>query len=139
MDERKNIPEYIQTIKSIQLGPWPHIGRQLHRQYASGYVYAIEELGSNMVFIGWCGTTPLKETLRMLQKGNPRQLRVLKIMRRSNVYDAHEIYKFIHNGIFLENVRGNWFEIEHYKIHILFKSIDSLNDRHPKNEYQKII
>lgn len=116
----------ISRISSIRMAPWPHVGRQLQRNITSGYVYAIEELGSNMVFIGWGGRTPLKETLVRLQKGNPRQLRIMNVLQRSNVYDANELCKFIHRGLFLENIQGNWFDIEHSKIQNMFGSIDKI-------------
>jgi hypothetical protein len=121
-----SVPAYIAQISSIRMGAWPHVGRQLHRDIYNGYVYAIGERGTNMVFIGWGGRTPLKETLSVLQKGNPRILHVLYVLQRSNVYNANDICNTVRSGFCIDNVRNGWFDIEHDRILSVFSSIDRI-------------
>jgi hypothetical protein len=123
----EHLPPYISHIASIKMCTWPHIGRRLESNISNGYVYAIEELGTTMVFIGWGSRVSLKEKVVRLQNGNPRRLRILCVMQRSNVYDANEICSFIRRGIYAHSVRGDWFDIEQNNVLSIFKAVDKLH------------
>jgi hypothetical protein len=121
------IPPYIAHIRSIRMRSRPHVEKRLQKNVARGYVYAIEEHGSNMIFIGYGGRTNVRETLTRLQRGNPRQLHVLDTLQRANIYDANEICSFMCRALYLHKVRGNWFDISNDKMRKLFSSIDKID------------
>lgn len=123
---------YLVDIKNMIRYPWPHVGRDLRtHNIPRGYVYAIMETGSNMIFINWGGRTTLKEIMIRLQRGNPRQLKVLAVLLRDNVHDANAICKLICDGLVMYKVRDNWYDVEHRGVINIFNSIDLLD---AKNE-----
>jgi hypothetical protein len=126
-------PEHLVDIGRIVRYPWPHVGRVLQKDTPKGYVYAIRESGSNMVFIGWGGRTPMKETLARLQKGNPRPMSVLKMLLRYNVHDALCVCKLIYAGLIMYRIRGNWYNADHKNVIMMFDAIDPLNEHSEKS------
>lgn len=126
------MPEYITDIGRIVRYPWPHVGREIVKSIPKGYVYAIRESGSNMVFIGWGGKTTMRETIVHLQKGNPRPLTLLKMLLRYNIHDANIVCKTLCMGLSLYHTRGNWYDVDQKTILRIFNSIDPLHE-HSEN------
>jgi hypothetical protein len=83
--------------------------RVLERRVQMGYVYVIGD--STVSYIGWAGSTKIKDVLAQLQKGNPHNLKVAGVMLRSNVYDARGICDVIHEGLILKKIRGRWYDV----------------------------
>ena len=117
---------FIAEIGEVERCQWPN-EKQLERQVRNGYVYAINECDTNMIFISWESRIPIRMVLARLQKGNPRQLKVLRVLIRSNMFDAQEICKVIHRGLILNNIKGDWFDVSQDSIVNMFNSIDNPN------------
>lgn len=92
-----------------------------------GYVFAIHELGSNYVSIGYGGKSHLTSMLRRLQIGNPHKLEVIATLQRYSLDDARELCSLINSGMIMYQTSNKlWFSIDdcHRRVMSMFAKID---------------
>lgn len=96
-----------------------------------GYVFAIHELESNYVSIGYGGKSHLTSTLRRLQIGNPHKLEVIGILQRYSFDDARELCTLINSGLIMYQTTNKlWFSVDdcNRRVTNMFARIDRCED-----------
>ncbi len=112
----------------------PRANYDLRRSPPRGYVFAVREVGTNLLYVSWSGSTPIKAVMLRLQLANAHALELMTVKRRDNVHDARTIAEYITNGLTLMRVRPGaaWFDVPDdaggpQKIERMFASIDALS------------
>lgn len=117
----------LKQIETMELKQYIH--RDLERQHSRGCVFAIGEIGSDLVTIGCVSKTPIVNVLRRMQISNPRPLKIVSLLKRYSFDDARELYLLIKSGVTIyQCANPSWFTMEncHAKITGMFALIDKI-------------
>ena len=78
----------------------------------NGFVYLMGESNNSELYkIGATKKKNIDERKNELQTGNPKELKILRIIKCTDEYAAYELETFLHSMLHSVNSIGEWFHL----------------------------